>query len=642
MLMLATGSATFAAARPNNSDIRVLVDVSGSMKKNDPKNLRAPAVRLLASLLPEDTQSGVWSFARYVNMLVPLKKVNTSWKKLAEVGSTQIHSRGLFTNIEAALNHASQGWSIKDQRYQRNIILLTDGVVDISKDPKVNKVSRAKIIKQIIPRLKNLNVQVHTIALSEESDIDLLKRLALDTDGSFRLVETAADLQRVFLHLFEKTTVPDTIPINGNQFVIDSAIREATLLIFRDPDSDETLLVAPNGKTVTRNIDYKNVKWRRDEGYDLITITNPPKGTWKIHADMDQDNRVMIVTDLKLKVTHLPNYFLPNQVVAIKSLLTEQNETIKRKDFLDLVKMQTTQFQPDSKTVPHDMNDDGQGADKKKNNGIFTGLIIGDHPEGTHELIITANSGTFTRTKRLTFTAQWPVESILKPDSNAGPGTYILTVNAREEYIKSETLTLSGSLELPDKSQVPLKFTALDNTEGQWIANVSATSMSGLHLAQIGINAETLKGEKINIELTPIAMLGDPTAPAPPKEESDDESPAPVAVATDADIEPEAIEPIKEEQDKITEPEEDHIWASTGFIIGMVNFLLALIGGALYWFVFRKKSSDEFNLDADDEEPKKEDTPKEADAPSPSATRSDANIMPEEDEDIAEKGKDKK
>ncbi|MDH5396376.1 MAG: hypothetical protein OEW97_08870, partial [Gammaproteobacteria bacterium] len=34
------------------TDLRVIVDISGSMKKTDPKNLRRPAIRLLAGLIP--------------------------------------------------------------------------------------------------------------------------------------------------------------------------------------------------------------------------------------------------------------------------------------------------------------------------------------------------------------------------------------------------------------------------------------------------------------------------------------------------------------------------------------------------------------------------------------------------------------
>ena len=50
---------------PGQSDVRIVVDISGSMKDTDPTNLRQPAVRLLARLLPEGATAGVWTFGQY-------------------------------------------------------------------------------------------------------------------------------------------------------------------------------------------------------------------------------------------------------------------------------------------------------------------------------------------------------------------------------------------------------------------------------------------------------------------------------------------------------------------------------------------------------------------------------------------------
>ena len=43
----------------NPTDVRVLVDVSGSMKKADPKAVRGPATALLATLLPDQSQAAI-------------------------------------------------------------------------------------------------------------------------------------------------------------------------------------------------------------------------------------------------------------------------------------------------------------------------------------------------------------------------------------------------------------------------------------------------------------------------------------------------------------------------------------------------------------------------------------------------------
>ena len=47
---------------PPLPEIRILIDTSGSMKDNDPENLRAAALRLMAKLLPKQSTAGVWMF----------------------------------------------------------------------------------------------------------------------------------------------------------------------------------------------------------------------------------------------------------------------------------------------------------------------------------------------------------------------------------------------------------------------------------------------------------------------------------------------------------------------------------------------------------------------------------------------------
>ena len=214
-----------AIAATQKDDIRILIDVSGSMKLNDPNNLRKPALRMLNGLIPSGSQAGVWTFGRFVNMKVKPSTVNKTWRKKADVGASQIHSNGLFTNIESALQKATVGWKKKDKKWRRNIILLTDGQVDVSKNPAKNKISRQNIIDKNLKRLKELGVKVHAVALSRSTDETLLKRIALETDGSFEIAETDKDLQRIFFKMFERATKPDTIPLIGNNFVVDKSIK---------------------------------------------------------------------------------------------------------------------------------------------------------------------------------------------------------------------------------------------------------------------------------------------------------------------------------------------------------------------------------------------------------------------------------
>ena len=64
--LLLMGAGASQASTPDKNDVRVLIDISGSMRQNDPENLRRPALRMLAGLLQPGTRAGVWTFARYL------------------------------------------------------------------------------------------------------------------------------------------------------------------------------------------------------------------------------------------------------------------------------------------------------------------------------------------------------------------------------------------------------------------------------------------------------------------------------------------------------------------------------------------------------------------------------------------------
>ena len=145
------------------SDVRVIIDISGSMKKSDPDNLRIPAAELLVNLFPEGSKAGVWTFGKYVNMLVRHGVVNAQWKEHAANQVQKINSVALHTNIGKALEVASAGWEKPDSKVQRSIILLTDGVVDIARNSDVNEIERKRIINTILPVLRAQQFGIKTV-----------------------------------------------------------------------------------------------------------------------------------------------------------------------------------------------------------------------------------------------------------------------------------------------------------------------------------------------------------------------------------------------------------------------------------------------------------------------------------------------
>lgn len=490
----------YATTTDTVSDVRILVDVSGSMKKNDPSNLRSPALRLIVGLLPDGAKSGVWTFGKYVNMLVPLRDVNDAWKLEAELQSKNIHSYGLYTNIEQALNKATANQKKNDPRYRRSVILLSDGLVDVSANTEINQKSRQRILDDIVPRLKKSNIAVHTIALSDTADHELLRSISLATDGWYEQVDNAEKLQRVFLHLFEKAAKRDTVPLSENHFKIDDSVNEMTLLVFRREGSDETELLLPDLSRITLQQRPDNVRWHSENNYDLITIDNPMSGEWQIYADVDPDNRVMVVTDLKLQTTDLPNNILIGETFDFDASLTEKGEVIVRQDFLKLVDAQLKEESEIADAIENSLNEQQQ-------EGIYRTHVGEKFQAGRNDVVVTFKSATFERERRQSINVvETPftidVEQLIEQETR----THRLTLTPDVDLIKTDNLTIAALLTADDGSE--WSYDVMQSSDLEWQLTLADLQPGEQYSVALQIRGETVKGRNLFLQPEPI-MLND-------------------------------------------------------------------------------------------------------------------------------------
>ena len=325
--------------QPLPADVRVLIDISGSMKKTDPQNLRKPAMELLVQLMPEGSQAGVWTFGQSVNMLVPHRPVDEDWIKRAASKSAGITSVALYTNIGAALEQGTYDRKKLSERYRNNIILLTDGVVDISPDADSNQRERSRILNELLPDLKAAGYLIHTIALSDAADQELMQALSLSTDGVFAVADTADELMSTFLRIFDQAVPAERLPLEGNKFLVDDSVKEFTVLTFRKANTAPTVLISPEGISYTSTNAEDQVNWFSTDNYDLVTVQQPVAGEWQLQADIDPDNRVTVVSDLQLQVTPLINNILVGQSLDLQFFFQEEKQRITSAEFLELLAM---------------------------------------------------------------------------------------------------------------------------------------------------------------------------------------------------------------------------------------------------------------------------------------------------------------
>ncbi|MFY9180068.1 MAG: VWA domain-containing protein [Venatoribacter sp.] len=527
------------AAPEQPADVRILVDISGSMKQTDPENLRIPAVNLLIELLPEGAQAGIWTFGQQVNMLVPLGKVDNQWRQAAKKQAKKINSVGLYTNLRGVLDNAS--WNVKpDSGFNHSVILLTDGHIDMrtaGMPANTDQTERDLLLQRVLPKYVGAGAQIHTLGLSDEVDKDLLKQLSSASKGLYLEAHTADDLLPAFLKAFNRAVPAIQVPMFENQFSIDGSVKEFTALVFRKANSPATRLIAPDGQVYTAKVKSPNIRWHQDLSFDLITIKNPRVGDWKAEADVDPKNRVQILTDLKLNVSGIDSSIFVGSPIQVSMSLTDKGQTITKPEVLRLTDFRLTVVAPDGRIGSKTLSN----PEKIPASGIYSDDLSRLSQEGEYQFEVTAIGRTFQRQQVIT-------ASLLKPlkieQHKLTRDEQLLVIVRPERSINTLQSRVTASVVAPS-GEISTKHLSFDENTGQWELRVKADQGEGQY--RIALNLRGVLESNTSFKYQPDDILVDfplakpVTAPAEVAAVSEEPQPQP----------PVAPEPVVKEEPKI-------------------------------------------------------------------------------------------
>lgn len=512
-------------------ELHVLIDVSGSMKQTDPKNLRRPALRLLGDLLPPSAQIGIWFFGDRVTPMLKTAEANSRIKGFVRKAAEKIRSNEPFTDIPAALTAAAAEWN---EGTDRNILLLSDGMVDLSPDKSINARAQADLLQKLVPQLRAEHIRVHTIALSKDADGKLLSQIAADTGGIFVEADSADALQRAFLKIFEAAAPRDGLPLKDNKFLVDDAVKELTILAFRGKPDQPTKLKLPDGQIVDVQASKTKTGWRWDDsgGRDLVTIEHPPLGEWQIIGALDPDNRALIITDLKLQLTPFPTRIYPGERIDGDLMLTNHDQPITKPALTQVVKASISELGGTKVIQSIGLNDQGADPDIIGGDGKFNYEIHLVDPAGIYNLVATAKSPTFQRDWRQNFAVapQPPVQlkltqpsvEVPAPSNHAGSGKApaapdkkterLVQVTQDPTVLTPDTAKIDGHWvckALHSKQQiapVPIAWRLTGTTMTFPIPAAAASANCTLHAV---LKAQLLTQRKINLDLEPFTVTAE-------------------------------------------------------------------------------------------------------------------------------------
>lgn len=327
LTLLAVGPASSALAQSDTAHIAaaVLLDSSGSMKRTDPGRLRVPAAQLFVSLLrPEDRAAAVsFSDAGYpVTFLTPVDEHGRA-RLMAGIG--KISSEGALTNLHAALAQGMAALEVADTDARKYIILLSDGRMDTGDETRDRELI-ARIQQDLLPQLRRNNIKVYSIAFTRESDMELLRAIADQTDGVFQLVERQEDLHKAFLGIFEQAKAANMLPMEAGQFHVDGAVQEFSVVAGHGP-GDQVTLQTPDGEQWDSRRHPSQVRWLQTPRFDVITVPRPKAGAWALNND-DSADRAYAVTDLSLQAEVENAPLQQGQTLRLRAWLSENGEPV--------------------------------------------------------------------------------------------------------------------------------------------------------------------------------------------------------------------------------------------------------------------------------------------------------------------------
>ena len=471
-----------------DTQFRIIVDASGSMQSNDPDHITSEALRLIADLSPENKASlGVWLFGEQPRVLFPETIVNGASKvKLASYVDNYL-TQDLKTDLESILKMLlatpdTQGLA---PGYRRDWILVTDGMVDISRDAAVNEASRQRIWRDLTQQLEAKGIHLHTISLTGYTDKALLDHLSYRTSATHTDLAVPDDLLDTFEKIYSQASPAEELPLTNTGFIVDANIHEMTINVLHEAGSLPKL-VQPNGDVMPL-LSRPGVYVADAPHYTVFTVTNPAPGQWRLeNADL-QRSHVRVLSSWLAKTTKVPEFVFTNQGIDSGVALFQQDMPVTDTTALANTKVtqQLSRVAGGRQTLLLDWDMARAGA-------VFKSHIEGIDKPGFYQLTSLVQNGTTARKVRQYITVQAPVSFYANNE-----GANLVTFSASATNAKLDVAKSSMTLKVlyQDGTQQLEKMPFIKSGYWEKIVPIAADTFAKVSATLEGVTqtGETLK-----------------------------------------------------------------------------------------------------------------------------------------------------
>lgn len=432
----------------------LLMDASESMAVFDPNDFRSSAIRFYSNLVPQGSYAGVYQFSTNVETLAEFSKVTPAFKKLIAASGEKLHTQGIMTRLDLALEFAIS--KLAHLEGEKHVIMVSDGIVDAGQSESRSKMLRKTLIERIVPQLAKLNIHVHIITNQSGTDLPLLNLISQKTQGVMKPLKRIDGISQSMMHVFDRISYQAyEHNLSKEHFDVRNHAKSVSIII-NDPEA-APVLVDPEGQEYRESNKVKTINWVRDNGYQLIEIKSPIAGRWFLKSARDLDNRIIVGSDFKLKVSEIPHHVFSREHVILSVALVSDGKIVKNQNILKFIRFSVKDLAGDSQS-------EGYRMSSANHDGIYKVNFILDKP-GMHELMVVAKSPSFSRSMRRLIKV-FPVPIRVAASKSDIDGGHEINVYPNSKLLKPHRTEVKALISYQGKNSV--KVLPFNNERGTW------------------------------------------------------------------------------------------------------------------------------------------------------------------------------
>jgi len=313
--------------------------------------------------------------------------------------------------------------------------------------------------------------------------------------------------QQVEVKYYENDDITNQIPYFDNRFHIDAQLDEITLLFYRKRGTPPITLVRPDGsKLKINNLPADKVKWFDDSTFDMINIIKPMPGPWQAVGDILPSSKIMLVSDVTLKVEPLDEIILSGETLKVIGQIYNRELVVDDPLFNEVVNLDIDFFSTNNTAFDNfgaefveigSFRDDGRVLDEYARDGIFTAEFVLDFSPGEWLPIYRVILPMATRELR-----QKPIILRANPititvDATIEPLEFHkVTLNINDEFVDPDSLIFQGKITFPDRQTEPF---AIMEGRGKSRTKKIGYTEPGVHRITLNAFGETINGREFRL-----------------------------------------------------------------------------------------------------------------------------------------------